>query len=148
MKKILLAIAALSMLVVAVAPAIAEDNKDNNKDGNNLVTQRDLNQLERQLNQLDDFNNDEPFFNQENDQNVESGDSTQVFTVTGGGDNSNQCVGLQGVSNTGNQVTNNAVQQYASDGDVGISNGDFTVSPVNTTTCNQSVDQSAVALGS
>src|SRR5215211_1664845 len=39
---------------------------------------------------------------QTSDQQAESGDVDQSFLVTGGGANSNQCVGVQGVANTGN----------------------------------------------
>src|SRR5215210_3456798 len=39
---------------------------------------------------------------QSNEQEADSGDVDQSFDVSGGGDNSNQTVGLQGVANTGN----------------------------------------------
>src|SRR5829696_1429509 len=39
---------------------------------------------------------------QTSDQQAESGDVDQSFLVTGGGANSNQCAGVQGVANTGN----------------------------------------------
>src|SRR5437588_7299481 len=57
---------------------------------------------------------------QGNSQQVRSGDSTQTITVTGGGDNSNACQGIQGINNTGNSVTNTGVLQYASPGKVGV----------------------------
>jgi len=74
----------------------------------------------------------------------------QSFTVTGGGDNSNQCVGLQGVANTGNAQNQIGVIQYASEADdfdfedVGST---ITVNPTNTTECTQSVNQAASASG-
>lgn len=40
----------------------------------------------------------------DSDYDVESGDVDQTFIVSGTGDNSNQCVGLQGVANTGNAL--------------------------------------------
>jgi hypothetical protein len=42
---------------------------------------------------------------QANEQDAGSGDAGQSGTVTGGGDNSNQCVGLQPVTNTGDAQT-------------------------------------------
>jgi hypothetical protein len=46
---------------------------------------------------IDEFDGD---FAREAEQDAESGDIDQDFPVTG--DNSNQCVGTQGVANTGN----------------------------------------------
>jgi hypothetical protein len=43
---------------------------------------------------------------QESDQEGESGDSDQSGEVSGSGDNSNQCVAVQPVSNTGDAITN------------------------------------------
>ena len=42
---------------------------------------------------------------QDSAQGAESGESDQSGTVTQSGDNSNQCVGVQPVSNTGNAIT-------------------------------------------
>jgi hypothetical protein len=84
---------------------------------------------------------------QSNEQDVESGDASQTFTVTGGGDNSSSCQGIQGVSNTGNAVNNTGVLQYASDGAVETSGGNFEISPSTKTTCDQKVNQSAAASG-
>jgi hypothetical protein len=82
------------------------------------------------------------------EQGVESGDSSQNFTVTGGGDNSNACQGIQGISNTGNAVNSTNVLQYASEGGVEVSdNGNFEISPSSTTTCDQKVNQAASASG-
>ena len=39
---------------------------------------------------------------QENEQDAESGEVDQEFSVTGEGDNSNQCANVQGVAQTGN----------------------------------------------
>jgi hypothetical protein len=83
------------------------------------------------------------------EQGVESGDSSQNFTVTGGGDNSNACQGIQGISNTGNAVNSTNVLQYASSGEVAVDDsGNFEISPSSTTTCNQQVNQAASASGS
>src|SRR3954466_3648994 len=82
------------------------------------------------------------------EQGVESGDSSQNFTVTGGGDNSNTCQGIQGINNTGNAVNSTNVLQYASFGDVEVDDsGNFEISPSQTTTCNQQVNQAATAAG-
>ena len=87
---------------------------------------------------------------QGNEQEPESGDSAQTFTVTGGGDNSNSCQGVQGVNNTGNAVQNTSVLQYATpDGEVEVDDsGNFAISPSSTTTCkDQQVNQAASASG-
>ena len=54
---------------------------------------------------------------QENEQESESGDVNQSFEISGGGDNSNQCVGVQGIANTGNSQNQIGVLQYGSDAD-------------------------------
>jgi hypothetical protein len=85
---------------------------------------------------------------QGNSQEIESGDSSQTFTVTGGGDNSNQCAGIQGVSNTGNAVDKTSILQVLSEGDIEVDDsGNFTISPTSTTTCDQQVNQAATASG-
>src|SRR5918995_5067396 len=87
---------------------------------------------------------------QESEQETESGDVDQSFTVTSEGDNSNQCAGISGVANTGNAQNQLDLIQYGSDADdfefeeVG-SNVD--VSPANTTECDQQVNQAASASG-
>ena len=87
---------------------------------------------------------------QEGEQETESGDVDQSFTVTSEGDNSNQCAGIQGVANTGNAQNQTGLIQYGSDADdfefdeVGST---IEVSPTNTTTCDQQVNQAASASG-
>jgi hypothetical protein len=72
----------------------------------------------------------------------------QWFDVSQTGDNSNQTVGTQGVANTGNAQNQIGVFQSGSDADdfefdeVGSS---IDVSPTNTTSSNQQVNQSASA---
>ena len=84
------------------------------------------------------------------EQEGESGELDQTFEVTGEGDNSNQCVGIQGAGNTGNSQNVIDLIQYASTADdfefeeVG---SDIAVSPVNTTECTQAVEQAAAASG-
>ena len=84
-----------------------------------------------------------------NEQDVESGDSTQNFTITGGGDNSNACQGVQGINNTGNATNNTSVLQYANDNpEVELDDsGNFTISPSSSTVCDQRVNQAASASG-
>ncbi len=85
---------------------------------------------------------------QEGEQEGESGDVDQSFEVSSEGDNSNQCVGIQGVANTGNAQNQIDLIQYASEADdfefeeVGST---ITVSPTNTTECEQMVNQAAAA---
>jgi hypothetical protein len=87
---------------------------------------------------------------QETEQDAESGDLSQNFSVTGSGDNSTQCAGIQGVGNTGNAQNLTDVLQYGSTADdfefedVGST---ITVSPTNSTTCDQQVNQAATASG-
>jgi hypothetical protein len=87
---------------------------------------------------------------QESEQEGESGDVDQSFTVTSEGDNSNQCAGIQGVANTGNAQNQTNLIQYGSEADdfefdeVGST---ITVSPTSTTECNQQVNQAASASG-
>jgi hypothetical protein len=84
------------------------------------------------------------------EQEAESGEVGQDFSVTGEGDNSTQCAGIQGTANTGNSQNVIDVVQYASTADdfefeeVG---SDIAVSPTNTTTCDQKVQQAASASG-
>jgi len=87
---------------------------------------------------------------QEEEQEGESGELNQDFSVTSEGDNSNQCANIQGVGNTGNTQTLTDVLQYGSTADdfefeeVGSS---IDVSPENSTTCDQQVNQAASASG-
>jgi hypothetical protein len=138
MKKLIMLTAVLAMLALAVAPALAQrgDNDHGDRDRDNR-------------HQFFDRNDGE--INQESEQDADSGDVDQSFTVTSSGDNSNQCVGIQGVANTGNAQNQIGVLQYGSDADdfefdeVGST---ITVSPENSTTCDQQVNQAASASGS
>jgi hypothetical protein len=128
MKKFVLLVALLAMLAVAAVPALADRNNHhhhNNGGGDPAITQ-------------------------DNEQDVDSGEVNQSFNVTGGGDNSNQCVGLQGVANTGNAQNQTSIIQYASeadDFDFEDSGASLEVSPENSTTCDQQVNQAASASG-
>ena len=113
-------------------------------------------------------NNNNFEVSQTNEQDVESGDSTQNMTITGGGDNSNQCAGVQGISNTGNATNSTSVLQpgaFENDGfrdhhrflngnrfnggdEVEIDDtANFEIDPTSTTTCDQQVNQAASAFG-
>ena len=86
---------------------------------------------------------------QENEQEVESGEAEQSFTITGGGDNSNACQNVQGINNTGNAVNNTGILQYANE-DVEVEledNGNFEISPETAVECDQQVNQAAAASG-
>ena len=87
---------------------------------------------------------------QETEQEAESGDIDQSFEVTTTGDNSNQCAGVQGVTNTGNPQNVIDLLQYASTSDVfefEEVGSDITVSPESSATCDQQVNQAASASG-
>ena len=87
---------------------------------------------------------------QEAEQEGESGEVSQDFSVTGEGSNSNQCAGIQGVAQTGNSQNQIDLIQYASEADdfefeeVG---SNLDVSPANSATCDQKVQQAASASG-
>jgi hypothetical protein len=87
---------------------------------------------------------------QEDEQEGESGEVDQNFEVTGDGSNSNQCAGIQGTTNTGNPQNIIDLIQYEGETDdwefeeVGST---VDVSPTNTTTCDQQVNQAASASG-
>jgi hypothetical protein len=84
------------------------------------------------------------------EQEAESGELDQTFEVTGSGDNSNQCVGIQGVGNTGNSQNVLDVIQYGSTADdfeFEEVDSSIDVSPTSTTTCDQQVNQAASASG-
>jgi hypothetical protein len=82
------------------------------------------------------------------EQEAESGDVDQSFTVTNSGDNSNQCAGVQGVANTGNAQNQIGVLQYGSEADdfsFEDSGSSINVSPSNSISCDQQVNQAASA---
>jgi hypothetical protein len=186
---LLAVVVAMAALMLAAAPAMANDHQDwndkdwndkdwndkdwNNKDWNN----KDWNDHKRFDDDHKRFNDDDfcDFFdcNEDNfcdffdcneddfdrdfdfdeldfdsDQDADSGNVDQTFIVTNTGDNSNQCVGLQGAANTGNAQDQTSLFQIGSDADDfdfdhGGSNIDM--SPTNTTTCDQEVNQAATA---
>ena len=96
----------------------------------------------------DRFDFDDGFFFGDNEQEAESGDIDQSFDVSGTGDNSNQTVGTQGVANTGNAQNQLGVFQIGSEADdfeFDDSGSSIVVSPTNTTSSDQEVNQAASA---
>jgi uncharacterized protein YpmS len=85
---------------------------------------------------------------QDFEQETESGDADQEFTVTDDGSNGNQCAGVSGVTNTGELQNTTGTIQYDSDieefeqEEIG---SDLTVDGSSTTTCTQEVNQAAAA---
>src|SRR5215212_7516059 len=141
MRKIILVAALLAMIVVAVLPGLAVAQNNRNDNDNN----------HHHHNNNNNFNGGDPAITQDNEQDADSGDVNQSFNVTGGGDNSNQCVGLQGVANTGNAQNQIGVIQYASEADdfeFDDTGASIDVSPTNLTSCDQQVNQAASASGS
>ena len=155
MKKFMLMASVVALVVASLAvPALANDHRDNSWwDDNNSW-------WENNWWKFHDF--DEDFFDKDFDrfgggevdqffeQEAESGDIDQSFNVRGGGDNSNQCAGIQGVANTGNAQNQISVLQNGSEADdfsIEDSGASITVSPNSFTSCDQQVNQAASASG-
>lgn len=129
MRKLLLLAAMLAMMVLTASPALAHDDFDDFDDFDDAYDEL-----------LDAYG--------EFDQESESGDANQTYIVTNTGDNSNQCVGLQGVTNTGNAQNQLGLLGYGGFGDefeLEDASATVDVSPLNTTTCDQAVNQDAYA---
>jgi hypothetical protein len=125
-------------------------NDDRNDDDDNDRDWWNDDRRDNDRNNNDDRNNDEvvPAVSQEFDQQAESGDVSQSFNVSNTGDNSNQCAGIQGVANTGNAQNQIGVLQYGSTADdfsFEDSGSSINVSPSNSTSCDQQVNQAASA---
>ncbi len=86
---------------------------------------------------------------QENDQEGESGEIDQSFTVTGGSSNGNSCAPLQGSAQSGNSQNGIGVIQSdeseADDFEFEEVGSDITSSGSNSTECKQEVNQAAAA---
>jgi|ERR671916_838020 hypothetical protein len=143
-----------AMLVAFAAPAMADDWDD--WDWNNRHHDDDVCWFFGVCDDDDrDFDRDfDRFFfgggdiDQEFEQESESGDVDQSFDVSSTGDNSNQSVGTQGVANTGNAQNQVGVFQIGSDADdfeFDDSGSSIEVSPTNTTSSDQEVNQAASA---
>jgi hypothetical protein len=124
--------AVLALLALAVAPALAQRG-DNDRDNRHHFFDRDGGGIA-----------------QESEQEADSGDVDQSFDVSQTDDNSNQCVGIQGVANTGNAQNQTSLIQYGSDADdfeFDEVDSSVEVSPSNSTECDQQVNQAASASG-
>jgi hypothetical protein len=143
-----------AMLVAFAAPAMADDWDWNDDRHDSDRWWWDWNDDRHDNDRWWDNRFDNGFFfggdeiDQDFDQEAESGDVDQSFDVSSTGDNSNQTVGTQGVTNTGNAQNQIGVFQIGSEADdfefdeVGSS---IVVSPTTTTSSNQDVDQAASA---
>jgi hypothetical protein len=123
MKKMMLlaSVVALAALMLAAAPTFADDNHHGRDfcDHHDCV---DNNNDEFNVNDRDVFRNlafgnvgiEAPIdISQDTDQDSNSGDVSQPISVTGGGDNSIQTVGLQPTANTGSSQNATDVLQAA-----------------------------------
>jgi hypothetical protein len=155
LKKFILLASVVALVVAALAlPAMADERWDNsnwwdNRDHNAWWDNNDWWDDSDWWKDHEDFDHAAaPVVNQESAQEAESGDVDQSFTVTGSGDNSNQCVGIQGVANTGNAQNQISVLQNGSEADdftFEDSGASINVSPSNYTSCDQQVNQAASA---
>jgi hypothetical protein len=136
-----------AMLVAFAAPAMADD-WDWNDDHHDNDRWWDDRWWDNRFDNGFFFGGDG--IDQDFDQEAESGDVDQSFDVSSTGDNSNQTAGIQGVANTGNAQNQIGITQIGSDADdfefddVGSS---IDVSPTNTTSSDQKVNQSASSFG-
>jgi hypothetical protein len=141
----LAAMMALVAMTMVATPAMAQDRLEN--------------RLENRLDRFDDgyffmdgFDRFDRFdsdgISQDFDQEADSGDVDQSFEVSSNGDNSNQSVGIQGVTNTGNAQSQFGFTQFDSEiDDFEFEDGgaDIDVSPEFDLESDQSVDQAATA---
>src|ERR671916_1685772 len=137
-----------AMLVVFATPAMANDHNDWDWDDRHDDDDCWFNGFWVCDDDRDRFDFDNGFFFGDNEQEAESGDIDQSFDVSGTGDNSNQSVGTQGVANTGNVQNQIGVFQIGSDADdfeFDDSGSSIEVSPTNTTSSDQEVNQAASA---
>jgi hypothetical protein len=153
LKKFVLLASVVAIVVAALAlPALADErwNNDSRWDDNDSNHWWDNDWWKDH----DDKNDDDfdkvaaPVVTQESDQEAESGDVDQSFNVSNTGDNSNQCAGIQGVANTGNAQNQISVLQNGSEADdfsFEDSGSSIEVSPTNSTSCDQEVNQAASA---
>ncbi len=85
---------------------------------------------------------------QQSEQEAESGEVNQSFSLTSEGDNSNQSAAVQGTANTGNAQSQTSVVQSGSEaGDIEVDGGgsSIEVSPEQATQTQQEVEQAASA---
>ena len=151
------------MVVASLAfPALADDHWDNSwwdkKDNNSWWDNNWWKDHDFDRDHFDHFFDRDHFdrfdgsgdVDQSFEQEAESGDIDQDFDVSSTGDNSNQCAGIQGVANTGNAQNQISVLQNGSEADdfsFEDSGSSIEVSPSNSTSCDQEVNQAATAYG-
>jgi LPXTG-motif cell wall-anchored protein len=86
---------------------------------------------------------------QENEQDIDSGDVDQSFTVTGGGANGNQCTNISGNANSGNSQNQVGIVQSddseVEDVEIEDSGASIDVSGNSSAECVQEVNQAASA---
>jgi LPXTG-motif cell wall-anchored protein len=85
---------------------------------------------------------------QENEQEGESGEVDQSFTVTGSGDSANQCAALLGGTQSGNsQNQGNVVQERSASDDLEVdeAGSEVTLSPELAEECEQIINQAAAS---
>src|SRR5215213_6185520 len=126
MKKMMLlaSVVALAALMLAAAPAFAQDDNDNDfdlvfcdfdgdgdDDGDNCEFNHNDRDIFRNIGNVDVSPTID--ISQDIDQDADSGDVSQPIDVTGGGDNSIQTVGLQPTANTGNAQNATGILQAA-----------------------------------
>jgi hypothetical protein len=152
MRKLLLMAAMLALVALVAAPVLAQSfDFDDDDDFDNDFDNND----DRVFFFDDDNNNDDDFFfdgggggvssefEQETD---ETGDVSLDTTVTGSGDNSNQCVAPLQFGNTGNLQNAQGFLQYDSSADdVEFEGSEFVFAPEQSVVCGQSVEQAAAA---
>jgi hypothetical protein len=87
---------------------------------------------------------------QKPEQEAESGKADQAFEVSGSGDSSNQCAGIQGEAQTGNAQNEIVLTEYRSrteEFNFEEVRSDITADGTNDTRCEQGVDEAASASG-
>jgi len=143
----LAAMLALVAMTMVATPAIAQDRLENRldrfDDGFFFVDGFFTAGFDR----FDHFDFDNGI-SQDFDQEADSGDVDQSFEVSSEGANSNQSVGIQGVTNTGNAQSQFGFTQFDSEiDDFEFEDGgaDIDVSPEFDLESDQSVDQAATA---
>jgi hypothetical protein len=150
-RKFMILGALVALVVAALAlPALAQQVQKNDIQREDNSSWDNNNRGDNNSNWWDNNNDPAPVISQESDQTAQSGDLNQSFNVTGGGDNSNQCVGGQQVGNSGNAQNQIGVIQYGSEADdfsFEDSGASINVSPTNMTRCDQQVNQAASAFG-
>src|SRR5918997_3595598 len=148
-KMMLLAVGvAMAARILPAAPAMAQDRNDDFDDCwffGVWICDDDFDDRDR-------FDFDDGFGFGDFEQEAESGDVDQSFDVSQTGDNSNQTAGIQGVANTGN--AQNQIGVFDAGGFGGFGDFEFEdvgstieVSPTNTVTSDQEVNQAAAAFG-